>query len=76
MEVLKIDWRFVRVVRDIKSATQVKDFDVWEIRGTSMVRSWLFAAISVGENYTYLIAAFRLEAELHLLQLPIAANDP
>ena len=39
-------------------------------------RFWPFAAISVGENYTYLIAAFRLEAELGLVQLLIAANDP
>ena len=40
------------------------------------VSCWPFAAIRVVENCANRIAAFGAEAELHLLQLPIAAVDP
>ena len=43
---------------------------------TANLRFWPIAAIGNAEIHAYLIAAFGWIAELHLLQLPIAANDP
>ncbi len=39
-------------------------------------RFWPETAIGFAENHANRIAALRAEAELHFLQLPIAASDP